>query len=190
MLLEDGTGRGYKQAVDASNRAKAFSITRRVDQESTQRGDSFNINSGAVANAVATEQAILYLKNNETRDLNITGVVSIVGASTNGTENRIKIYKNPTSLSETNAADTNSNRNFGSSLTLDVDAYKGDGSTTVTGGTVHIESIQAPLSRVFFAIDEVLTKGDSIAISHTITGNDSSTNCMAAIVCHLADANE
>lgn len=190
MEIRDGTGSGQRAEVDGANRLKTFSVISSNSNDATKRGDSYNINSGVVANGVATEQAILYLKNNETRNLHIDGIVSIAGPSTNGTEILIRIYKNPTSLSETTAAEVSSNRNFGSSNTLTADLYKGDGSTTVTGGTVHIESIHSPGSRVFFSIDEILTQGDSIAISHTIAGNDSTTNCEAAIICHLEDPNE
>lgn len=196
MIIEDGTGDGFKMEVDASHRGKTAGVAKTIQQEATDREDSYNLNSGLVTLTVVTEQGILYLKNNESRDLHVTGIVAILGPSTNGVTTdttRVRIYKNPTTgtlISEATAADTSSNRNFGSSLTLVADIYKGDGSATVTDGTVHIESLINPGSRVFFAIDEVLTKGDSIAV--TFEPNDSNTNMktMAAIICHLEDPND
>ena len=188
--IRDGTGTGNLSKVDATNRLHVFGTQLTTQQSATDREDSFNLNSGTVAVAVSTEQGILYLKNNEDRNLRITGVIGIIGASTNGTETNIKMYKNPTTgtlISTGTAADTNSNRNFGSSKTFTADVFKGDGSATVTNGTVHIESIVGLLTRVFFTLDEILVKGDTTAITFTIAGNDSSTNCMAAIICHLED---
>jgi len=193
--IEDGTGTGVLQKVDAAFRAKTAGVSSTIQQDATDREDSFNINSGTVVNSVATEQGILYVKNNETRNLHVTGVIAIIGVSTNGTETNFKMYKNPTAgtlidSGGTTDADTNSNRNFGSSKTFTADVFKGDGSSTVTDGTVHIESIISPsLTRVFFAIDEVISPGDTTAITFTIAANDSATNCMAALIAHLEDPN-
>lgn len=191
--IRDGTGTGNLVKVDGTNRVHVFGPRLTSQEDATSRADSYNIHSGTVAVSVSTEQGILYLKNNENRDLHITGIVAIIGVSTNGTEINFKMYKNSTSgtlISTGTDADTNSNRNFGSSKTLTADAFKGDGSATVTDGTVHIESIFGPLSRVFFTLDEVLTKGDTTAITFTIANNDTSTNCQAAIICHLDDPND
>ena len=102
------------------------------------------------------------------------------------------MYKNPTTgtlISGATDADTSSNRNFGSSNTLTADVYKGSGSSTVTDGSVHIESLVSPGNRVAFNIDEVLTKGDSMAITFEPNDSNTSMKAMAAIVCHLKDLN-
>jgi len=191
--IKDGTGTSVFQKVDKSNRASTKGVASTLQQDATAREDSFNINSGTVVNSVATQQGILYMKNNETRNVHITGIVAILGASANGTETNVKIIKNPTAgtlIDTGTAADTNSNRNFGSNDTFTADVFKGDGSATITDGTTHIESIIAgSLTRVFFGIDEVMTPGDSIGVTFTIANNDSATNCMAAIICHLEDPN-
>ena len=196
MLIEDGTGKGYKVKVDSANRMANTTISSGASQAATEREDSFNLNSGLVTLTDATEQGILYLKNNETRDLHVSAVVAILGPSTNGVTTdttRVRIYKNPTTgtlISEANAADTNSNRHFGSSATLTADVYKGDATATVTNGSVHIESLINPGSRVFFGIDEILTKGDSMAITFEPNDSNTSMKTMAAIICHLSDPND
>ena len=142
--IRDGTGTGNLVKVDATKRLHMFGTQITSQESATSREDSFNIHSGTVAVSVSTEQGILYLKNNEDRNLHITGVVAIIGTSTNGTEVNFKMYKNSTAgtlISEGTVADTNSNRNFGSAKAFTADVFKGDGSATVTNGTVHIESL-------------------------------------------------
>ncbi len=191
--IRDGAGTGTLVRVDKAQRLNIAGTTKTLQQNATDNSDSYNIHSGTVIVSVSTEQGILYLKNNDSRDFHITAIVGIVGKSTNGTEVNFKMYKNPstgTLISTGTAADTNSNRNFGSSKTFTADVFKGDGSATITNGTVHIESIFGPLNRVFFSLDEVLTPKDTTAITLTIAGNDSSTNCQAAIIGHLEDPND
>jgi hypothetical protein len=194
--IEDGTGKGNSLRVDPANRANVAGKTRSYGEDATTRGDAFNINSGLVTLTGVDEQGILYFKNNETRDFHISAIVAILGPSTGGSTSdttRVRFYKNPTTgtlISEATAADTVSNRNFGSSLTLTADVYKGDGSATVTDGSVHLESLVNPGNRVFFSIDEVLTKGDSIAITYEPNDSNTSMKTMAAIIGYLEDSND
>lgn len=191
--IRDGAGTGTLVRVDAAQRLNVAGTQKTIQQNATDNEDSYNIHSGTVTVSVSTEQGILYLKNNETRDFHITGIVGIIGVSTNGTEINFKMYKNSTTgtlISTGTVADTNSNRNFGSNKTFSADVFKGDGSADVTNGTVHIESIFGPLTRVFFTLDEVLSPGDTTAITFTIANNNTSTNCQAAIIGHLEDPDE
>jgi hypothetical protein len=191
MKIKDGTGTGREVQVDKDNRLKVQAVNETVAQNATHEGLSYNVNSGLVTLTDATEQGILYLKNNEDLALHISTIILIMGPSTGGATtdtSRIRFYKNPstgTLISSASNADTSSNRNFSSSRLLVADAYKGDGSATVTDGSVHIESLVSPGNRAVFAIDELLSKGDTIAI--TIEPNDSNTSMktMAAIVCFL-----
>ena len=193
--IKDGTGTGNQVHVDASNRMSTVAVTRDHNGDATIRADSYNINSGLVTITSVDEQGLLYVKNNETRDLHIHTIIVILGPSTSGVTTdttRVRIYKNITTgtlVSEANAADTVSNRNFGSSKVLDATAYKGDASSTITDGTIHIESLIDPGSRVPFPIDEILTQGDSIAISVEANDSNTSMKAMAAIVCYLTDPN-
>lgn len=194
-IVEDGTGRGFQAQVDGANRLSVFAVEQSVMEFATVEEDSYNINSGLVTLTDATEQGILYLKNNETRNFHITLIVVILGPSTGGSSTdttRIRFIKNPTTgtlISTAADADTNSNRNFGSSNVLASLAYKGDGSATVTDGSVHIESLVSPGGRFGFGIDEVLTPGDSIAITYESPDSNTSMKTMAAIIGHLRDPN-
>jgi len=191
--IRDNTGSGgYGAEVDANNDLHTFSITESREQAATLKGDSYNVNSGFVTFTVGSEEGILYLKNNETRNLHVSSIICILGTSTGGTNCKIRVYKNPTTgelISDATAADINSNRDFDSGKTLDATAYKGDGATSdITDGSVHIGSIIQAGSRVAFNIDEILRIGNSIAITYECASN-TSMECMAAIVCNLQDEN-
>ena len=193
--IDDGTGTGFSLRIDGSNRAKIEGVTKSIGQAASEREEGYNINSGLVTVTTVDEQGILYMKNNETRDIHITNTVLIFGPSTSGVTTdtiRARIYKNPTAgtlVSEAIEADTDSNRNFGSGDTLSIDAFKGDGSSTITDGSVHIESLISPGNRVPFPIEMILRKGNSIAITVEAPDSNTSMKCMVAIVCHLADLN-
>lgn len=194
MQIFNGFGTLHPWRIWSDGKGDFRGTSKTLQQEATDEEDSYNINTGIVINAVSTEQAILFLKNNESRNFHITGIVAITGVCTNGTETRFKMYKNVsdtagTIITEAIAGDVNSNRNFGSNNSFSATFYKGDGSAVISGGTVHIDSIIAPsLARVFFDIDEVLTPGDNTAVTLEIAANDSNTNCMVAIIGHLENA--
>ncbi len=92
-----------------------------------------------------------------------------------------------TTISNANAVDINSNRNYGSSNTLTVDAYKGATGETMTGGNDHIIVQVGTSGRVVVTIDEVLQKGSSFGLKYTPQGSNTSQKVYAALVCHLED---
>ena len=185
---------GQVARVDSNKRIHAHAVSLPENEKATEDEDSYNINSGLLTLTTADESGILYVKNNETRNLHISGIVTIFGPSTNGVATdtvHVRIYKGITAgtlQSEAVAAPIQSNRNFGSSDTLTADMYKGGEGKTITG-TSHIESLVSPGNRVFFAIDEILQKGNSIAISYEPQDSNSSMKVMAAVICHLEDPN-
>lgn len=195
-IIEDGTGKGFGAKVDGANRLKTRSVTLLNSHQATERADSYIVSSGVVTLVDATEQGILYIKNNETRDLHIYTATIALSPSTGGSAadtTRVRIYKNPTTgtlISEATAADTKSNRNFGSSLTLNADVFKGDGSATVTNGTVHGETLINPGERNRIAVDEILSKGDSIAVTYEANDSNTSMKAMASVECFLSDPDE
>jgi hypothetical protein len=83
-----------------------------------------------------------------------------------------------------------SNRNYGSSKTLTVDAYKGATGETLTGGTDHIIIQMGTSGRTVVSIDEVIPKGSSFGIKYTPQGSNTSQKVYAAVVAHLIDPNE
>ena len=190
MIIQDAQF-SYSAKVDKSNRLDTRGITKTETANATVEADSYNINTGLITLTTAGESGVMYLKNNEDRDINVDAIVVIFGPSTGGAAtdtNQVRIYRNPTTgtlISGAVDADINDNRNFGSSKTLAALAYKGATGNTITDGSVVIESLVGPGSRVSFAIDLVLTKGDSVGISYEPSDSNTSMKCMAAIVLHL-----
>ncbi len=193
MKITDGVGTNRAAEVDSQNRlsTKAVSISERAN--ATVEANSYNLNSGLITLTTAGESGVLYLKNNDLRDLHIDAIIVILGPSTGGAATdttQIVFYKNPTTgtlISAATDADVKSNRNFGSSITLTADLFKGAEGVTITDGTAHIESLISPGNRVVFTIDEILTKGDSLAVSLEPNNSNTSMKVMAAITCHIAD---
>jgi len=191
--IKDGTGSGREAQVDEENRLRVHATTLAMNEHITDEGGSFNLNSGAAGVTVtsANESGVLYFKNGEDRRFRIRGIVTILGPSTGGTNCLIRVYKNPTTgtlISDANTSGViSSNRNFGSSLTLaDSLVYNASGTDkTITDGSVHIASMSSG-GRIFFAIDEILTKGDSVAVTYEYLGNTSCL-CSAAIIGSLEE---
>lgn len=193
MNIEDGTGTGRKVRVNLNNEMITRAVSSSEQAEATENAVAYNINTGLITLTSASESALLYLKNNENRDLHVTSIIVILGPTANGVATdttRLRVYRNPTAgtiVSDATDVDDNSNRNFGSSKTLTADAYKGDEAKTITDGGVHIESLITPGNRVFFSVDEFLTKGDSIGVSLEPNDSNTSMKVMIAIACHLND---
>lgn len=196
--LRDGTGNNYLQKVDGNNRAATRSVNTPENEQATKNGDSYNINTGLIDLTNAAETPIVYLKNNESVSLHIKAVIfgtwtSTGGSGTDGVP-KLVIVRNPSTgtiiESTPTNVDINSNRNFGSSKTLTVDAYKGATGDTMTDGTDHIIVQLGTSGRTVISIDEVLPKGSSIGVKYTPQGSNTSQEVYCAVVCHLEDSNE
>ena len=189
-IIQDGAS-GKAAAVDGTARLATRTVQQSETENATDSGDSYNINTGLVTLTTAGESGVLYLQTDEDRNVHIDSIVVILGPATAGATTdttRIRFYRNPTTgtlISGASAVDDNENRNFGSSKNLEGTAYKGAEGSTITNGDVIIESLVNPGSRVAFAIDMILTKGDTIAVS--IEPNDSTTSMkvMVAAVVHV-----
>jgi hypothetical protein len=193
--IKDGKGTGYLARVDKNNRLVTDAIVTDDSLDATLIGNSYNINTGEITLTNAADTPVLYLKNNETEDLIIRAVAIGLGPTTNGTGGipKITIVRNPTTgtiiTSTPTDVDMNSNRNYGSTKTLTVDAYKGATGDTMTDGTDHLFFYQTTSGRLFATIDEVLPKGSSIGVKIEPQASNDDMTCYAALVCHLFDEN-
>lgn len=192
MKIESGTGNGKEAKVDDLNRLHTLTISKTDLQRAVEDGDAYNINTGDIA--ISAETAMLYLKNNEDKDLYIEAIAVGIGGSANfnATGNCIvTVVKNPTggtTISNASAVAMNQNRNFGSSKTLTADAYKAAASgNTVTGGSDVLKIAQNGRGRVYAGIGLLLKKGNSIGIEVDPNLSSGSTNVYAAIICNLVE---
>ena len=187
-FINDATGNSGLGAKVGGNRLFTQSVTETEDAHGTEEGDSYNLNTGLIGLTSSTESTIMYLKNNEDRDLKIDAIaigVSSAGTTTDSTT--VTIVRNPTSVDFSTNADMISNRNFGSSKTLTADVFKGVEGSTATGGTDLAMFLVGSGTRMFAAINLILTKGDSIAIQADTQTSSGTTNIYAALVIHLKD---
>lgn len=189
----DGTGDSKVARVDANKRLHTQAVTSPTNEQATQKGNSFNINTGLVTLGTANETPILYLKNNEDAGFHVISIIVGFQTSTDGVGNDAswKVVKDPdagTVISSPVTAPMISNRNFGSSAVLDADVFIGADGKGLTGGTDHIQVIQNDGgTRVAIPIDELLPKGHAIGILITPPASNSSMVVYCAIVGHIED---
>jgi len=191
--IQDGTGKGYLAKVDNENRLFTQSVTTSSQEHASELGLAYNINTGIITLTNATKTPVLYLKNNEDYELVIDTVLYMTGASTGGSGNiLVEIVRNPTAgtiISGASAVEMNANRNFGSSRSLSVNAYKGATGSTLTDGTKFIESILATATqRVAVSVGAIIIpKGSSMAIQITPPTGNTSMATEWAISCYLTE---
>lgn len=193
-IIVDGTGKGYTVKVDDSNRLHVDSVSTNREESQSQRGYSFNINTGnlTLTNG-ATANGVLYIKNNEKFDLICSNFFYNFGNSTGGSGNMyVDVIRNPTAgtlISGALEVDVNVNRNFGSSRVLDVTAYKGATGTTITDGTTTIKSIfNTSAQRVALSAGAItIPKGSAIGIVFTTPTANTSLVCNFSVACYLED---
>jgi hypothetical protein len=190
ISIKDGSS-GYVAEVDSSNRLQTYAVTINENNQANSKGRAYNINTDDITLTDAVETPILYIKNNEDKDLHITALDLWAGTSTGGTATlgtKWVVERNPTAgtiVSNATAVDIESNRNFGSNNTLLVDSYKGATGNTMTGGTDHLVFRGTLLSRIYVEIDEIIPKGSSIGIHVKPPTSNTSLIVYAAAICHL-----
>ena len=190
MIIQDSST-GLTAKVSINNRLQVHSITTTEASTAAAEGDGYNINTGLITLTDAAESGVLYIQNNEDRDLQIEFLEVILAPSTGGAitdTTRVRVYRNPTGgtlISGAVLVSNNQNRNFGTNRTLTADTYKGATGNTVTGGDVIMEVFVNPGERELLSIDMTLTKGDSVAVSYEPNDSNTSMKCMAAAIVHI-----
>jgi photosystem II stability/assembly factor-like uncharacterized protein len=189
MIIENGVGNGSKLKVDSNNRAHTQSVTESESLHASELGDAYNINTGNIA--LTGDGTLLYLKNNEDKDLVIEAIAfGNDGLGTHSSNPRYTIVRNPDGgdvISDASAVSMNANRNFGSNKTLVTDAYKGKVSGTMTGGADIAILEGTSDGRDYFSINFVLPKGSSIGIKVTANLSSGTAGYYAAIIAFLKD---
>jgi len=186
IVIEDGNGKGFTAGVTKNNRVQVSGINLTLTEAATESGDTYNINSSAITLTTSGESGILYLKNNENRNLIIDNIIINIKdyVGTDG-QPTLKIYKKPTAGTLISAATTGSqsNRNYGSSKTLDITNYEGVEGSTITASDSSLE-VYLPSTAlgtlISFSTIIVLPKGSSVAVSYTPPSGITSVDIVAA----------
>jgi hypothetical protein len=171
--IEDGSGKGYSVKVDETNRLSVRGTTESEFDKATRSGNAYNVNTLFYSITGATEQPIIYVKNNE--DDVITLAAWFIGTSGSTSSNGIlKMYTNPTTGTIISAGDDveSVNRLIGSSNQLQVDVKKGGDGFTVSGynSTPVLYQPQGANARTFGSIQLALTKGSSVVVNYDPNG--------------------
>jgi len=189
--IESGSGNGNEAKVGTDLRLYTQTVSESENQHALDLGNAYNINTGVVS--IAAETGMLYLKNNEDKNLYIEAVAVGIGAGTFNTtaSAMVTVIRNPTTGTLIESTPTNVdmsvNRNFGTSNTLTADAYKaGASADTITNGDdLAIIAMANAQSRLYAGIGLELQKGNSIGIKVDPNLSSGSANVYVALVCHL-----
>lgn len=180
-MISDGTGSGYKVGINSNNQLKTVSESQSAYQAAVADGRAFNLNANNLqVSAVSGEQAILYVKNTGTQNLNLVNLFGSVWDRTAGTSdtNVFRIVANP--IGGTIISDANTvavpNRAIGSANVFDDEItayYASGGGKTLTGQSSTPNAFITHASgRLFVGIDLVLPPGQALGITVDTFGGD------------------
>lgn len=196
IILKDGTGTGNQARVDANNRLRTYGVSETEQAHAAKEGRAFNVNTGEITLTSDSESALLYIKNNELKELHIESIVIGTNVSTGGSSadaGLVTIESNPTGgtlISGASAVNINQNRRIGDPNTLDVDAYKGTEGSTITGGTDLAIIYVDDNVRASVPLDLIIPKSQKISISYTPPAGNTSMNLYIALICHLENGDQ
>lgn len=190
MIFEDGKGTGSKARVDSTNKLHTRAITETTELHEIVEGDGYNINTGNISFTAAG--TLLYIKNNENRDLILSTLIVGVGTGSTSDMGEVTISRDPTGgdlASDATAVSINQNRLFGSSKTLSADVYKGKSGGTNTGDTDIVLIYSGTNTRVVATLNLVIPKGRIVTIEYDPKLSSGSVKAYAAAICFLANSN-
>ena len=170
-IIVDGTGSGYRAAVDDHNRLKVDAIVEDVYVDAAENGRAFNINTEAVTySGVGTrEEGCLYVKNNETVDMEVIGwFIGEKNDRTGGNTTEpvlFTMYGNPNGVvsGDTVAA---VNRRIGAPRQFDIEALSSPAGWSVEGAPLLYQYHFG--SRSFGTVNFTIPPGQSILLSATV----------------------
>ena len=186
--IKDGTGTGQLVKVDDTNRMFVRAVSESPAHEAVLSDDHYIVSSTIITLGTANKTSIIFLQNDESKDLFIDKIIVTAGASTDGTEDFFMLSgtRNPTGMangSGNSAIVTNSN--FGTTNLLSETSEYGQDTATTTGGAV-IFAANFEIKRTAFIEQRLLLEtGNTVAFE--ITAPPSNTNLQVAIGlnCHL-----
>ena len=184
--IADGSGRGFEAKVDSTNRLLVEGVALSIAEEAVLFGVRFEIGAALTLTGTA-ETALIYLENQQDRNLIIDRFEFGGDASTGGTSDamNLKLYTTPTGITNSTAGQS-VNSNFGSSLVLGADIQIGNGSTSaVTGGSLFGSSYIRYLGQSVFDGPWALPRGASFALTATPPASNTSLPFTVRVLTHL-----
>jgi len=184
--IQDGTGSKRKVAVNSKNKLETVAIISSEEIDVTRSGETYTVSSGTVSFTGSAETAMLYLKNDDDRDMTIDRAVVFIGSASGSLPHEdwtLKIIRNPpaTGTIITNAVASGvSNGNHGSNNLPDATYYKGVQGDTL-GGNAAGFPIQQQSNRYIYPIQKILPKGTSIGLKLTPPASNADTKAVAVM---------
>ena len=196
VTIKNGVGTGDVAKVTTENRLTTASVSQDVKDHGADLGDKYNINTGDITLTDANKTTVLYIKNNEDKDLVINSLIYNLGATSSGSGDvKLDVLRNPTTgdiVTNASAAavgsSVNANQNFGSNKSLSADVYKGaTADAVITDGALSISTRSAAnTGRFVISLGSlVLPKGSSIAIDYTPPSGNTSQIVQFAMSCYV-----
>ena len=193
MLIKDGAGKCNTMRVDSELRAHVASITRTERDAAINKGWAYLFVSGLVTLTNDTESGVLYIKNNDSKDLVISDIYCSFGTSTVGSGNgRLKVYTEigdtSTLVSDAAAARaTNLKISDTTAFTSSGIAYDGGtGSTIVGGNSIHTILIMEE-SIIDFSVPFHIPTSSNMAFTITAPTGNTSMDVMLAVTGYYLD---
>lgn len=191
IKIVDSTGTEKGLKISNKNRAQVDATTKTLATDASIEGKAYNINTGTITLTSANKSALLYVKNNEDKDMIIDEILLIIGASTGGSgSGEVSISSNPTGgtiISGATEVEIKANRNFGSSRVLDADCFKGAEASTCTGHSLFAESSRSSFPTVisFDGGNVVIPKGSSMCVEFTPPTGNTSMEIKTAVILYI-----
>ncbi len=184
--IQDGRGTGNRAGVTEDGKLLVFATTETEETNGVHNSTSFNIETSKITLTSGSKSGILYVQNDETLDLIITGFFMLTGGSTGGSGDiETAIEYNPTATGSTLvSAGTDVaavNKNVGSSVTLNATIKEGVEGSTVDAGLKKISSMWLGPGRLVVPITINLPKGRSVALTITPQTGNTSMAVIAAV---------
>ena len=189
--ITDGAGTSRAAKVDDDLRLHTQSISIPEVVQATDKGLAYNINTGLITINSTGTSGLLYIKNDDVFEYVVEAIaIGNDGGATMAPRPYIEVYSNPSSgtlISGATDVEMNANRNFSNTRPFASSAYKGDGSTTLAGGT-KVALLQSTTGgRDFFTINFILRPGNSIGIDYTRTVSAGSSEVYVAAIGFLRE---
>jgi hypothetical protein len=188
-FIEDGTGKGYVMKVGSDNRGQVRAVSESEIIHNAESGLAYNFNTGLIS--ITGDASLMYIKNKDDKQLIITGIaIGFFDGITHSDSPYITLVRNPNGgdiISDAVDISMKQNRNFGSALTADIDAYKGKVGGTITGGD-DIAILQTNSgARSFYTIDFILPRGSSMGLKLNANLTSGSANLYCALIGYFKD---
>jgi hypothetical protein len=193
-IITDGTGSGNAAKISSTNRLAVDAISVAEERFFVGQEDAFNINTGIInLTNGGSSSGLLYMSNTaEEKLIVITAFIYLLGNSTGGagTEDMlIQVIANPTggTLIDSGTAFPPGNRYLGSQKVLPATVLRGAQGSTITGGTVLIESLFPGSGRNSVPVATIVPPGSSVAVDVTPKASNTNQDVQIALAVYQTD---